>query len=254
MAASRTPYYYLERLATVLIVDDDKGVRDVVAGLLAQAGIYSVLTASTAAEAEAILSLPQRVHCCIMDLGLADVGGDEFHILRTYGARTGFIVFTGRTSPSKGFEAARIGADAMMEKSAAFNMHEFLKTVDRVVFMNIINPFYKRGNESLNNATDTLFSRSPQFVGQWAQHLGLTDRALRFVWTRNLGANAKIILYIYKILSSAFGYYEKELSGAMTAPRDQLVASEPYVYLEEAFHMHRSSITDFIAYGNIAIH
>jgi hypothetical protein len=88
-------------------------------------------------------------------------------------------------------------------------------------------------------------------VSAWALDLGITDRELRNVWTKNLGANTKIILAIHQMFSAALSYYEDTVSPVKTYRNVAVEEQAGYRRLEEYFHCHRSVITDFIEYGNV---
>jgi CheY-like chemotaxis protein len=249
MRQERQPYYYLDGLLNLLVVDDDPGIRSLVANLLSPVRLYSVKTVSSASEALNILKQPSRVHLCLFDLGLCDIENDEYFLLRKFAARTSFVVFTGSTSPAKGWTARDLGARDIIEKSPELDLEYFLKKINRHALMTVINPAVRLTNDSLSASTAVLFNKSPGNVSRWASEMGITDRELRHLWSTHLGANAKIILSIYQIFTSAFAWYEKNANGA--AARMQRPSSDSR--LEEYYHMHRSTINDFISYGNISL-
>ncbi len=251
MPTERPPFYFLDNSVNVLLVDDDPGVRALIVDVLKPVRLYSVRTATCTTDADEILRPPDRTHLCILDLGLTDLQNDEFHLLRHHAARVSFVVFTGSTSPAKGYSAKELGAKDIIEKSPEFDRIGFLKKVDRQALLNIINPRYRMVKDTLTLSTEVLFEKSPKYVSQWAIQMGITDRELRHIWRKNLGANAKIILSIHQIFSAALSYYEKV---AAAGPGRQVRIHNPQVYrrLEEYYHIHRSTISDFIAYGNIA--
>ena len=209
MKNNEEPFYYLNNLINVLLVDDDPKVISFLSEIFKPFRPYNVFTASTAKQAYKLLQSPRRIHVCVMDLGINDIKNDEFYLLKEFGTHIFFVLFTGSSSPLAGFEANKLRAQAIIEKSAHFNNSKFMKIINRFALLNIINPKYNIKIDSLSEATDILFKKSPHFVTQWAQQLGMTDRSLRHIWTRNLGANAKIILSIYKIFSQALTYFEK---------------------------------------------
>ena len=253
MALIDTPFYYLDKLVNVLLVDDDTKILSLLSGILKPVCPYCIHNATTAQQAEKILSSPSRIHLCVMDLGITDIKNDDLYLLKQFGNRISFIVLTGRPSPSKGFEAHALGAKAIIEKSGKFDNVKFLETVNHLSLLNIINPKYSPTiSDSLSLSTDLLFEKLPKFVSQWAQLMGMTDRTLRHIWTKNLGANAKIILSTFQMFETAFDYFEKLGQDSESYKINKIIESNSYKRLEEFFHMHKSTITDFIAYGNVA--
>lgn len=253
MAETRAPFYYLDKLVNVLLVDDDPEILSVLSEIFDPICLFSVYRASTSQQAEEILASPPRTHLCVFDLGLTDCKNDEFFLLKRFGTRVSFVIFTGRPSPLKGFNAHNLGAKAIIEKSGEFDTVAFFNTVSHFALLNIINPKHSAViNDSLSVSTDLLFEKSPQFVSQWAQMMGMTDRALRHIWTKNLGANAKIILSTYQIFETAFNYFEKIILESEKYKIEKIIQSNTYRRLEEFFHLHRSTICDFISYGDVA--
>lgn len=253
MAEIRAPFYYLDKSVNILLVDDDPEILSVLNEIFEPIGTYTVYQATSAQQAEKILASPPRTHFCVLDLGLTDIKNDEFFLLKRFGARVSFIIFTGRPSPSKGFNAHALGAKDVIEKSGEFDSLKFFKKVNYYSLLNIINPKYiSTTNDSLSISTELLFEKSPQFVSQWAQMMGMTDRSLRHIWTKNLGANAKIILSIYQMFETAFDYFEKVIQETESYKIAKIIESSSYRRLEEFFHLHKSTISDFIAYGDVA--
>jgi len=253
MVSRSQPFYYLDNLVNVLLVDDDIKIISLLGEILKPFCPYNIHSAITAQQAEKILSSPTRFHICVMDLGITDIKNDEFFLLKQFGKRVSFIILTGRPSPSKGFDAHALGAKSIIEKSGAFDTRTFLKTLSRLALLNIINPKYiPEKIDSLSLSTDILFEKSPKFISQWAMHMGMTDRTLRHIWTKNLGANAKIIISIFQMFEMAFKHFEVISTTGENGDAQKIVQSDHYHRLEEFFHMHKSTITDFIAYGNIA--
>ncbi len=253
MPEIREPFYYLDHQVNVLLTDDDPAILALLSETLKPIGPYNLFCASTAQQAEKILTSPPRTHLCVLDLGITDIKNDDFVLLKRFGARVSFIIFTGRPSPVKGFDAHALGAKAIIEKKGNFEAIKFLKVVNYFALQNIINPKHSSViNDSLSTSTDLLFEKSPHFVSQWAQMMGMTDRSLRHIWTKNLGANAKIILSTYQMFETALDYFEKVILETEQYKIDKIIQSSTYRRLEEFFHLHKSTITDFIAYGDVA--
>lgn len=249
------PYYYIERTVNVLIIDDQKEVADALLKIVERFPLYSCHVSTGYEEALATFESLGRIHVCISDLGIQNSLGDEFALLRQFSRMVPFIIFTGSVSPRSGFLAHRYGAYDIIEKTPTLKQTDFLKTIDRAALRSIINPHYNddAGGDALSAATDVLFANSPQFVSQWAQLCGVTDRALRYLWTKNLGANVKIILAVYHIFMNALTYYEQQNATERPDADSLPINHAHYRRLEEFFHLHKSTITDFIRYGNIVV-
>ena len=102
-------------------------------------------------------------------------------------------------------------------------------------------------------STMVLFEKSPEMVTQWAVDMGITDRELRYIWTKGLGANTKIILFMYTLFKNAFTFFEKcHQTGDISSLTKECLKSDSYRRMEEYFHMHRSTICDYLMFGNVA--
>ncbi|WP_343233981.1 response regulator [Streptomyces sp. CdTB01] len=100
--------------ATVLVVEDEKEIRELLRRYLERAG-YAVVT--TASGAEAVRLLGERaVDLTLLDLGLPDVDGDE--VLREARERGAVpvVVLTARSTVEDRIHGLRLGADDYVAK------------------------------------------------------------------------------------------------------------------------------------------
>jgi len=99
-------------MATVLVVEDERDIRDMLRRFLERSGC-SVLTAATGAEAMRLLttSSPDLV---LLDLGLPDVDGID--ILGEAIPTIPVVVLTARSDTQDRIEGLRLGADDYIVK------------------------------------------------------------------------------------------------------------------------------------------
>jgi len=100
---------------SVLVVDDDEGMREAIESLLAAAGFETAMYAS----AEALLAggAIEGAVCVISDLKLPAMSGFELLAeLRTRGNPPPVIVITAHDAPGVRKEAVRLGAAAYLAK------------------------------------------------------------------------------------------------------------------------------------------
>ncbi|MFJ9633956.1 response regulator transcription factor [Streptomyces sp. NPDC101175] len=95
--------------ATVLVVEDEREIRELLRRYLEHAG-YGVLTTGSGAEAVRLLG-ERGIDLTLLDLGLPDVDGDE--VLREARERgqVPVVVLTARTSVEDRIHGLRLGAD-----------------------------------------------------------------------------------------------------------------------------------------------
>ncbi|MHB1906734.1 MAG: response regulator transcription factor [Acidimicrobiales bacterium] len=117
-------------MATILVVDDEPGVRDVLQDALEGAG-YEVVTAANGAEG---LDQLRRHHAdlCVLDINMPTVNGFEFvERLRESGSRTPVLMLTARDSSGDVERGLRLGADDYVKKP--YNLQELLLRVAAIL-------------------------------------------------------------------------------------------------------------------------
>lgn len=114
-------------MPTVLVVEDERDIRDVLRRYLERAG-FSVITATSGAEALRLLSACELV---LLDLGLPDIDGTEIlreiHSLGTLPV----IVLTARSTSEDRIQGLELGADGYVTKP--FSPHEVVLRVQAVL-------------------------------------------------------------------------------------------------------------------------
>jgi DNA-binding response OmpR family regulator len=99
-------------MATVLVVEDERDIRDMLRRFLERAGC-SVLTAATGAEAMRLLATGNP-DLLLLDLGLPDVDGID--LLREAAPTIPVVVLTARSDTRDRIEGLRLGADDYVTK------------------------------------------------------------------------------------------------------------------------------------------
>jgi len=98
----------------ILVVEDDRRIRNEVSELLSASG-FGVRTASSLREAE--LALEREFDLILLDLGLPDGDGlDLCHSLRRNRVETPIVVLTARDAPSQRVRGLDLGADDYVTK------------------------------------------------------------------------------------------------------------------------------------------
>ncbi|MFI6402274.1 response regulator transcription factor [Streptomyces sp. NPDC050548] len=99
---------------TVLVVEDEKEIRELLRRYMERAG-YAVVTTGSGAEAIRLLG-DGLVDLAVLDLGLPDVDGDD--VLREAHARGGIpvVVLTARSAVEDRIHGLRLGADDYVTK------------------------------------------------------------------------------------------------------------------------------------------
>lgn len=115
--------------ATVLVVEDEKKIRDLVRGMLERVGLTVV---STGSGAEAI-DLARRVHpdLVVLDLGLPDVPGEEVAREVRRLAETPILMLTAKVTEADRIRGLELGADDYLTKP--FSPRELVLRVQAVL-------------------------------------------------------------------------------------------------------------------------
>ena len=210
--AGVNPFAFLDGMFSLLLVDSDPDQLAFLRDLAGRFPCYSVHTASDNSSAIDRLRSGKRVHTCITDLGITDLGGDEFYLLRQYARHCSMIVLTGATSPRKGAACMEFGARTVFDKGASFRPAEFMRAVNELTLISIVNHRYAESSgDTFNLATKILLKTNPRSVTEWADNLRITDRQLRNLWHTGSGFGAKHMLFLYQCCKSALRYFESQL-------------------------------------------
>jgi DNA-binding response OmpR family regulator len=100
--------------ATVLVVEDEKQIRDVLRRYLERAG-YAVLTTGSGAQAIELLT-ERAVDLAVLDLGLPDIDGAEVLRQARDVTDTPVLVLTARSAVEDRIAGLRLGADDYVTK------------------------------------------------------------------------------------------------------------------------------------------
>jgi len=117
-------------MTTILVVDDEPGVRDLLRDVLEVAG-YQTELASNGAEA---LDLLRRHDCdlCIVDINMPTMDGFEFLAkLREHDTKTPVLMLSARDSPVDVAKGLRYGADDYVRKP--FSLEEILLRITAIL-------------------------------------------------------------------------------------------------------------------------
>jgi two-component system NtrC family response regulator len=115
---------------TLLVVDDEKGIRETLKNLLEDEGYY-VKTADSIESTKRLIQA-EYFHAVILDVWLPDGDGISFlSQIKTYLPDTSIIVITGHGKVEHAVKAIKGGAYDFIEKP--FSMERLLLTVERAV-------------------------------------------------------------------------------------------------------------------------
>lgn len=120
-----------ERKRTVLVVDDESGLVDMI-GMALKRRDYHVLTASTGEEAVALFKQqPKRIDLAILDLVLPNITGwDVFDQLKEVNPNVRVLIMSGHLEPKLRSAVSRSGAKGFIQKP--FSMTTFCRRVAEV--------------------------------------------------------------------------------------------------------------------------
>lgn len=196
---------------SILFIDDEEKqlryYRDMVSGH----ALYSVKTAGNAAEAQKILNSSSRdkPHLCVMDLGIDDIGNDEFFLLKKYALRVPFIIVSGSMDMERAFEASRLDAAAMIAKPIQVLSEKFWSTLSTVFLNYSIYPILNSGSNSiLKFCRDVLYNEEPESVSEWATLASISDTYIRKIWAECFTYPPKYMLFLYRMYKYSFRFHD----------------------------------------------
>jgi response regulator of citrate/malate metabolism len=200
---------FLERSIEVLIAEDEYCVADLHFEHLNSYKLYAVTRASSAKEADSILSSSKRTHVCMLDRGLTDLDNDEYYLIKKYSPKVSFIVVSARESLEKGFQACSYGAFNAISKPVDFYKLDFIDLINEAFLRSLIIPEHINNYKPvIKDAVDAFITFKPQDLTLWALQTGVEERYLRKVWTNSFGYQPKYALWLIKLFSHAFLHYK----------------------------------------------
>ncbi|MFO0625209.1 MAG: sigma-54 dependent transcriptional regulator [Polyangiales bacterium] len=150
-------------MATVLVVDDERGIREWLSRALTTHG-HRAKAAASLAEARAALTAD--VDCVLLDLRLTDGDGMAFlRSLRDAGNEVPVIVATAYGDSARTIDAMRIGAFDYVTKP--FDLPALLETVDRAVRQRTLAQSTPRAAEEPASPPGTLIGTSAAMLAVW---------------------------------------------------------------------------------------
>lgn len=165
----------------ILVVDDYVEVREYATAMLAEFPLYDVNAVSTAAGAACrIADKAAPVHVCLLDLGLADIQGDQFYLLRRYALRTAFIIVTGSGNAEDGYRARELGAVGLLLKPVSFislPLHSLIAQAFLKAALGLLDTANLK--PTLLAVSEVLLNRTPSTVQRWSEQCGVTHEYLR---------------------------------------------------------------------------
>jgi FixJ family two-component response regulator len=223
--SEESPYSFLERTIEICMVDDDPNILELYSKILNCYPLYTAATFSSASEANVILSSIKRFHVCVMDLGLADINNDEFYLVKTFSPQTSFVILTGKGSIQTGFQCGKNGSFSVFEKPVDFRKTEFINTVNEAFIYSLVNTGKeKHCKPIIEKIIEALIFCYPANINEWAYNACVTEQYLRRVWNTIYGYQPKYFLWFYKMMTSAFSFYNEaflKMNGVFVPPADQ---------------------------------
>ena len=174
----------------ILVVEDDKAVRNLITTTLTASHSYSLLTASTG-ESAILQAASKNPDIIILDLGLPDVDGMEvIRQIRTWSNRP-IIVVSARSEDEDKIDALDAGADDYLTKP--FSVEELLARI-RVAVRKMQYDSRAVKDEAFfeNGALKIDYTAASVFVDGQEVHLTPIEYKLLCLLTKNVG---KVLTY-----------------------------------------------------------
>jgi hypothetical protein len=230
-------YSFLNNTITVLSVDPHPGEMADFLETLSKIKIFNVLAVKTARKAAEILYV-RKVHLCLMELNIVDVGNNEYYLPQKFSVSTRFLAVTGQHSCSKGGMAVRCGVSEVIDKP--FDSQMTASVVFRNAIESILSPLCIMPKGSAFDRTlAVLLETNPLNVDQWARNNGIAPCTLRELWEKQ-GIPPKAALFLWRLYHNAFHYYCKRLFLGKPESEALCISANEYGRLYERFYYKRS--------------
>lgn len=187
-------------MGSILVIDDDVGVRETFSIGLGHAGHTVVLAASGQEGTQ--LGSEHRPDVAVIDLRLPDIVGTEvLRALRTSSPRTAVVMITGFGSEAAAAEALRLGAKDWLNKPV--DLDDLVAVVTRLLPSSSLQRFDLVQHAALrcvNMMLRVVDSPSdPRTVSAWARLLAASPGAVRN-WCRTAGLKPKAVLKLTRVI------------------------------------------------------
>ncbi|MBN1308100.1 MAG: response regulator [Chitinispirillaceae bacterium] len=236
-----TCYDALKKTVSLLIVDDEPDLLYYFDELFSDHPLFNVKQAATSRAAEEIIH-SCAPHLCLLDLGICDVDGDEFYLLRKYSHRMPFVIISATTDIERVFTATKLGAAGMIAKPPDVGSPGFWSKIsDAFLERSILPALTDAFNPCLTECCRILQNDLPDNVSDWAGKAGITDAYLRRLCTETCSFSPKQLLFIYKFYKDAFRYYNEFNLSVInhTEPPPPRIDRYEYQQQENYFLQHR---------------
>lgn len=205
---SNNPFSFFERSIRLLAVDDEPSILNAYSEFLDSYKLYDVTCVSSAKEGANLLSSSKRFHVCISDLGILDIGNDEYYLIKTFSHKTVFIVVTARDDLDKGFQSKASGAFAVLRKSINFLSLDLVNMINEAYVRSIMLPErIDNLKPVINEIVKAFCLHKPATISKWAQHACVEARYLRKAWSDCYGYSPRYFLWLHRILADVLSYY-----------------------------------------------
>lgn len=205
---SNNPCSFFERSIRLLVVDDEPSILNAYSEFLGSYKLYDVTCVSSAKEGANLLSSSRRFHVCISDLGILDIGNDEYYLMKTFSHKTVFIVVTARDNLDKGFQSRDSGAFAVLKKPVNFLSIDLVDLINEAYVQSIMIPERNENIKPIIKGIAKAFCQhKPNSINKWAQHACVEAGYLRKAWKDCYGYSPRYFLWLYGILSNVFAFY-----------------------------------------------
>lgn len=209
--SSKFPDDPLYKSVTILFIDDEEKQLQYYRDMVSGHALYTVKTAGNASEAQKYLNgaTGDKMHLCVMDLGIDDIGNDEFFLLKKYASRVPFIIVSGSMDMERAFEASRLEAAAMIAKPIQVLSEKFWNTLSTVFLNYSIYPILNSGSNSiLKFCRDVLYNEEPETISEWAMRASISDTYIRKIWAECFTYPPKYILFLYRMYKYSFRFHD----------------------------------------------
>jgi len=150
-----------ESIATVVLVDDDKQIRDALGWVLQSVGLR-VESCGSPEQALAVC-FPETIGCLVLDLQLPGMNGFELRKrLMAKGCFQPFLIMSGHGDVSSAVRAMRMGAIDFLEKP--FSHQRLVDCVHRAVQRDSEDRLRKAEQESVHERLETLTPRESEVL------------------------------------------------------------------------------------------
>jgi CheY-like chemotaxis protein len=231
------------------MLDDDEAIRSLSHALFEYFQCIRFETIGSAKEADALLA-KEYFHLFFCDLGIIDMQGDQYFLLKKYRRKLPIIILSGRASMEESAFSMSKGALWVFDKPILFDRAFFQTILDRFLLRSLfLHGADQCWHTRYAEAIEALFTSKPVSVEEWARGMNINERYLRKI-CECCPLPLLHMIHVFHLLDLSQECGKSFVLSRKSCDPSSCRASSNCRKLIEFYYLNKSSIDRFLRIGN----